>query len=222
MAQIIDTWRIEAEMQCGQEVFRNFMDVKYEPAGGGTTPPDVADVICQQYFDFLVSIFYPDVSLIAGFVRGIYYKEGPPPRPEHPPLSSAVYARPGTGNVTFGGAHNANFLPADVSIFVKKGTSGGRSGKNFIRNILTEVDVVSTLAGTWAFSNGAGHFDQAVFQAQVTTFLVPFFTANAHAGNHSFAVTHLEGIPDSDPRTPFSTYMTSYSAIRPAWNRAKR
>jgi hypothetical protein len=222
MASLNDTWRLEAEMLSGSEVFRNHIDVKQVLSLGSLTPVLNGDAIVLAFQSWLVDMFYPDVTIQTITGRGIFYKQGPPPHPEHPPLWVRTVNAPGNANVTYGGAHNSNYLPASVCIYAKKATLGGRSGKMFLRNILTEVDVTSALAGQWQFSGGAGHFDPATMNASTTSVLGPYFTGAPATGNYAFAVTHLEAIADADPRTPFSSIISSMVAVRPVWNDATR
>jgi hypothetical protein len=216
-----NVWRLEVDALTGSEHVKNSIDIQFTGTGVGT-PPGIDDVICEAYKNFLQSIYFPDTELVASALRGIFYKQGPPPHPEHPPIHNEVISRVGTGNTTWGGAHNSNFLDDGVCIYVKKATTGGRSGKQFIRRILTEADIKSTLAGVWEFDNHAGGFQQSVFQAQVTTFLADFFGPTPVSGNYAFAVTHLEGIKDTDTRTPYATNLTAYTAIRPVYNTPNR
>jgi hypothetical protein len=221
MPQLLDTWRFEAELFCGTETFRNHQDVKW--IGSGTAaPPMPSDAIYTAFQEWLLANYYPDVTLNTVFLREIWYKQGPPPHPEHPPVWTESVGLAGLANTTYGGAHNANYLPQEVCIFCKKTTSGGRSGKMFMRNILTEVDVQSTIGGVWAFSPGAGHFDPTVFNNTSNTLLGDFETLSGPTGNWVLAVTHLEGIPDTDTRTPFSTAQATLAAIRPTWNKSTR
>jgi len=221
MPQLEDTWRLEAEMFCGTETFRNHQDVKYVSTGTAIAPPDTADIV-NAWVNFLRDIYFPDVTINTLFLREIWYKQGTPPHPEHPPIWTDALGLPGQGNLTFGGAHFAGYLPQQVCIFCKKNASVGRAGKMFMRNVLTEADVQSTIGGVWAFSPHPGGFDPAVFNTAATTRLAGFMTSTPTSGNWSFAVTHLEGIPNADLRTPYSSIMNGFTAVRPTWNKTSR
>jgi hypothetical protein len=221
MPQMDNTWRLEASLFCGTETFRNTMDIRWA-SGGTPVAPNGTEGIVTAYAAMLRAIYFPDVTLNNIVGRGIWYKQGPPPHPEHPPLFDVFIGGAGNGNTTFGGAHNSNYLPQQVCVFSKKTTTGGRAGKLFWRNVLTEVDVQSTIGGVWAFSPGAGHFDPAVFDSAVQAAISGFTTFPPASGDYNFAVTHLENIKDADVRTPYSTIMQSLTAVRPTWNSTSR
>lgn len=216
-----ETWRLEAEMFCGTETFRNHQDIKWDGTGADVNPGPSAGIV-SAWVSFLRAVYYSDVTINTVFLRNIFYKPGAPPHPDHPPIWTDSVAAAGEGETTFGGAHNSNYLPQEVCIFCKKITSAGRNGKMFMRNILTEVDVQSTIGGVWAFSPGAGHFQTTVFDAAANTILGPYMTDAPSDPGWGFAVTHLEGIADADSRTPYSTFMTGFQAIRPTWNKTQR
>jgi hypothetical protein len=221
MPMMTDTVRLEAELLCGTETFRNHLDVKFVGSGAPLFPGP-AEAVCVAFKDWVIANYFPDVTLVNIFQREIWYKQGPPPHPEHPPIWVDAVSLPGTANTTYGGAHNSNYLPQEVCIYAKKTTSTGRSGKMFLRNVLSEPDVQSTVGGFWSFSSHAGGFDQATFNSTSNTLLGPFETATPASGSWAFCVTHLEHIKDTDTRTPYSTVMFSLAAIKPTWNRSTR
>ena len=215
------TWRLEAELFCGTETFRNHMDVR-RVSGTAGTPPTPSDAIVTAFQDWIVANYFPDVTLNAIFLREILRYTTPPPHVDHPPIWEIALSVPGTANVTYGGAHFAGYLPQQVCIYVRKNTSGGRNGKMFMRNILTEADVQSTIGGVWAFSPHAGGFDPAVFNALAVSGLGPFFLGGVSATTYCFAATHLETVPIGDTRPIYSTGLTGVEAVRPTWNKTSR
>jgi hypothetical protein len=216
-----DTWRVEFELFTGTETFRNNFDVRQLP-GHTDTPPGQADPIITAMTNWIIANYYPDVTLNAIFLRNIYKYTTPPPHVIHPPIWEISSSATGTANTTYGGAHNANYLPQEACIYVRKSCSGGRNGKLFMRNILTEVDVQSTLGGAWAFSPGAGHFDPTVFNAAATSLLGSYLGGSASPDGYTLAVTHLENTAPTDVRAAFSTNCNFVTAVRPTWNKTSR
>lgn len=216
-------WRAEMEMLAGSETHRNSIDILEKGyVSGDDDPPTGSESIFDDLTQFFVNVYYPDVTIISLTLREIWYHRDPAVPMEHPPLFQEPINLVGVGDTTFGGAHNSNYLPADVCIYCKKTTLGGRNGKMFFRNILTEVDVQSGFAGIWAFSGGAGHFQESVWNTQVTDLLAPYFEGGDDTGPYAFGVTHLEGIKLADSRVPYPTTMTGLVLQRPVTNRAKR
>lgn len=214
-------WRLDAEMFTGSETFHNHFDVM----GVGahlTIAPLVTDAVVTAFEAWLIGVFFPDVTINTITLREILRYTTPPPHVDHPPLWTKIVNTIGTANILFGGAHFAGFLPQQACIFVKKTTSGGRSGKMFMRNIITEADVQSTLGGTWVFSPHAGGFDPAVFDAFAASTLGPNLVGGSDAGNYELAVTHLEHVAITDTRPITSTPCGSVLAVRPAWNKTSR
>ncbi len=199
---VADTWRVEFELFTGTETFRNNFDVKNIGATP-TVPPGEADPVITALTNWILANYFPAVTLNAIFWE----------------ISSSAT---GSANTTYGGPQNSNFLPQDVCIYVKKTTSGGRNGKLFMRNILTEVDVQSTLGGVWAFSPGAGHFDPAVFNAAAVSLLGSYLGGSHSPDGYTLAVTHLEATAPTDSRPAFSTNCSVVTAVRPTWNKTKR
>jgi hypothetical protein len=222
MPRLNSTWRLEGEMQIGAEVWRNHHDIRQVTGTPLDTPPAPTADIVTAYVAFLTGLHYPDTTILSVTLREIWYKQGAPPHPEHPPVWLSTVNATGTGNTTFGGAHNANYLPKDAALFCKKVTTGAKPGKVYFRNVLTEVDVASTLSGEWQFSEGAGHFTIAAFTALTSSTIFPFQTDTPSSGEWGFCVTHLEGIKDTDPRTPFTSLNTFLEPQRPTWNKARR
>jgi hypothetical protein len=214
-------WRIEAELFCGTETFRNHFDIR-STTGLVTTPPDPTHVAVEDYLNFLTTVYYPDVTLNSVFLRNIYKYTTAPPHVDHPPIWETSPGTPGTGNTTFGGTHNTNYLPQEVCIYCKKVCSGGRNGKLFMRNILTEVDVQSAIGGFWAFSPGSGHFDPTVFNAAAVSVLGPALHGGADAAVYELCVTHLEHTSPTDTRPITTSACTVFEAVRPTWNRSTR
>jgi hypothetical protein len=218
---VTDTWRVEFELFTGTETFRNNFDVR-QLTGFTDTPPGEADPIITALTNWIIANYFPAVTLNAIFLRNIYKYTTPPPHVVHPPIWEISSSATGTANTTYGGPQNSNFLPQDVCIYVKKTTSGGRNGKLFMRNILTEVDVQSTLGGVWAFSPGAGHFDPAVFNAAAVSLLGAYLGGSHSPDGYTLAVTHLEATAPTDTRPAYSTNCSFVTCVRPTWNKTKR
>lgn len=216
-----NTWRLEFELFCGTETFRNHMDIGTFD-GGTASPPGPTAAPVEDVINWVTANYYPDVTLNAVFLREIYRYTTPPPHVDHPPVWETSPGTAGTGNATYGGTHNTNYLPQEVCVFVKKVTSGGRNGKLFMRNILTEVDVQSAIGGLWAFSPGAGHFDPTVFNAAAASLLGPAYHGGADASAYCLKVTHLEHVAITDSRPIYSSNISSVVAVRPTWNRTQR
>jgi hypothetical protein len=219
---LFDTaWRIEALLFCGTEQFRNHMDIR-STTGIVTTPPGPTAAPVEDFINWVVANYYPDVTLNSVFLRQIYKYTTPPPHVDHPPVWETSPGTAGTADATYGGAHNANYLPQQACIFVKKVCTGGRNGKLFMRNILTEVDVQSTIGGDWAFSPGAGHFQTTVFNAAAVSLLGPAMHGGADATVYELCVTHLEHTSPTDARPITTSPITVVEAVRPTWNRTQR
>lgn len=214
-------WRIEAELFCGTETFRNHMDIR-STTGLFTTPPAATNPAVEDYINFLTTVYFPDVTLNSVFLRNIYKYTTPPPHVNHSPIWETSPGTPGTGNTTFGGAHFSGYLPQEVCIYCKKVCSGGRNGKLFMRNILTEADVQSAIGGFWAFSPHAGGFDPTVFNAAAASVMGPAMHGGADATVYELCVTHLEHTDPVDLRPITTSAMTSFEAVRPTWNRSTR
>lgn len=224
MSEIVvdGAWILEADMEVSGDMWKNSIAIV---AGGTTpfTPPLPTDTIVTAWKTFVLDIHFPDVTLnqlvlrpaiqrIAPFTSGV----------ENPPIWTKPEGVVGNGNTTWGGAHFAGYLPKDAVIYAKKATSGGRSGKNFFRNILTEADVQSTLDGSWAFSPHSGGFDPAVFNSTASTDLGPFLTSTIPGSGYIFGVLHLMTLKAGDTRPAKRTPCASMTAVAPAWNSAHR
>lgn len=222
--RLIGSWRVEMEMLAGSETFKNHFDIIQSGLVGDTddTPTTANTSLFEDLTQFFVDVYYPDVTIVAQRLRGIYFHRDPLLPIEHPPIWEIAVNTAGVGNTTFGGTHNANYLPADVCIYMKKTTSGGRNGKVFFRNILTEVDVGSGFAGLWSFSGGSGHFQESVWNGEVAAQLAPYFDGGADTDAYDYSVTHLEVVKPLDTRDAYGTVVTSMTLQRPTWNRAKR
>lgn len=216
-----DTWTLEAEMGISDEHWKNSIEIKDTTEGVIAPPPPDASIV-DAWRDFLLAIHYPDTTLIQLTLRETLQVVGTPDPGEHFPLWQVAVGSAGTGNTTFGGAHNANYLPKDAALYMRKNTSGGRSGKNFFRNILTEVDVGSTLSGEWGFTEGSGHYTNAAFNGVVAAELADFFGSGEDADTWRFAVAHLLLLKTGDVRAAYSTLVTSVTPVRPTWNRSRR
>lgn len=214
-------WRLEYELFCGTETFRNHIDVR-STTGIVTTPPGPTHAVVDDVTNWIVQNYFPDVTLNAVFLRNIYKYTTPPPHVDHPPVWELSPGTPGEANTTYGGAHFAGYLPQEACIFVKKVCSGGRNGKLFMRNILTEADVQSTIGGFWAFSPHAGGFQDTVFNALAASVLGPAMGGGADAAVYELCVTHLEHTAPTDTRPITTSPITSVVCVRPTWNRTTR
>jgi len=216
-----DTWDLEALLSVSGDLWKNSIEVK-DTTVGVIAPPNPSSTIVTAWHDFLLALHFPDTTLVSITARNVVQIVGTPDPGEHFPLWTNTYNAAGTGNVTWGGAHFGGSLPKDAVLYVKRATSGGRNGKVFMRNILTEADVQSNLSGQWSFTDHAGGWQTSVFNAQVTAKMAPFFTGGSDPGTLRFAVAHLLKLKAGDPRAAYSTVETGMTAVRPAWNRAHR
>jgi len=163
----------------------------------------------------------------AGFVEtingyAVYQTHEGETNVEHPPLFSNTYHVAGTHDANYNGSPIGSPLPKDVAVFAKCATSGGRSGKMFIRNLLEESDVDSAVSGVWEFSAGSTRFTVARFATVVSTTLAAQLTGGSDIANHQFVVVHLQHTKAGDTRPAVKTTISSVTAIRPVWNKAHR
>lgn len=218
---LVGSWVLEADLEVSGSKWKNSQALTGIGAGVDN-PPTTSDAIIVAWQQFIQAVHYNDVTLDQIVLRQAIQHVGTTPGVETPPVWTLPVNAACTGNATYGSAQNSNYLPKDVVLFVKKGTTGGRSGKNFMRNILTEVDVASSLSGEWSFTPGAGHFDPAVFNAAVVAILAGYMTNPPGSGNYYLSVLHLMHVKTGDTRLPYSTLMSSMLAEKPAWNKATR
>lgn len=141
---------------------------------------------------------------------------------EHPPLFTNNLHVSGTHDANYNGAPLGAPLPKDVCVFAKCGTSGGRAGKLFVRNLLEEQEVESVLSGKWVFSPGSSRFTTTRFSTVVTNSLAPVLPGGANYSAEQLVVAHLLHVKATDVRAPYFTPITTITAIRPVWNRADR
>lgn len=140
----------------------------------------------------------------------------------HPPIFQNTYHDAGTHDTHFNGSPIGVALPKDVCVFAKLATTGGRSGKMFIRNLLEESDVDSAVSGTWEFSSGSTRFTVARFATLVSSTLAANFTGGSDVANHEWRVAHLLHTKTGDTRAAYSTRISSCTAVKPVWNKAHR
>jgi hypothetical protein len=141
---------------------------------------------------------------------------------EHPPLFQDTYHIAGGHDAAYNGSPIGSPLPKDVCVFVKLFTSGGRSGKLFIRNLLEESDVDSAVSGQWEFSAGSTRFTTTRFAATVTSSIGENLIGGADYANFRFVVCHLLLKKPGDARAAYTTPISAVSAIKPVWNTALR
>lgn len=216
-----DTWRLELEMFCGTETFRCHQDIKWIGTGSAV-PPSTGLAIINDIKDWFQAMWFPDVTLNNVFLRHIYRYTTPPPHVVHPPIWTITAALSGAADTTYGGGHFAGFLPQQVCIYAQKSTTGGRKGKVFMRNILTEADVQSTIGGVWAFSPHPGGFQQTVFDSATLSTLGKGCVGGVDSVDYVFAVTHLEHVAITDVRPIYSTPQLALTCVRPTWNDTSR
>jgi hypothetical protein len=188
--------------------------------GGGDLTSTSNAVV--QFHDFCIANT-PD----AGFIESIsgykvFQRQIGSTNVEHPPIFTNTYHEAGTHDANYNGSPIGAPLPKDVAVYAKCATSGGRSGKLFVRNLLEESDVDSAVSGTWEFTAGSTRFTVARFATVVTASLATCFVGGEHAADNLFVVAHLLLVKPTDTRSAFFTPITSCTAIRPVWNRAHR
>ena len=138
---------------------------------------------------------------------------------EHPPLFTNVYHDAGTHDANFNGSPIGSPLPKDVCVYVRCATSGGRSGKLFIRNLLEESDVDSAVSGVWEFSSGSTRFTVARFNTLVGSTMADQLPGGGDVATHQWCVAHLLHTKTGDTRSAFQSAIASLTAIRPVWNK---
>lgn len=141
---------------------------------------------------------------------------------EHPPLFTNTYHESGLHDTAYNGSPIGNPLPKDVVVYAKMTTSGGRSGKLFIRNLLEESDVDSAVSGVWEFTAGSTRFTVARYATAIDNSLADCFVGGTGFSDHQFVVAHLLLVKPGDTRDAFTTPIADSIAIRPTWNRAHR
>jgi hypothetical protein len=191
----------------------------HKTAGGGLS--DTSNALAS------FSSFCIDNTPNAGFLETIsgyevFQRKIGETNVEHPPLFTKDYHASGLHDANYNGSPIGAALPKDVCVFVKLGTSGGRSGKMFVRNLLEESDVDSAVSGTWEFSSGSTRFTVARFNTVVSNTLSPNLPAGSDFANEQFVVAHLLLVKSGDTRSAYATNVSSVTALRPVWNRAHR
>lgn len=153
----------------------------------------------------------------------VYQRHAGETNVEHPPIFQKDYHTAGNRNAAYGASTpHGDPLPKDVAIYVKLSTSGGRSGKQFLRCNLWEGEVISVEAGAWAFNEADDRFTTARFNTLVGTTLAQVMGGGTHVGDGQLVVPHLLFTQLGDTRTAFLTNVTGVHAIRPTWNKAHR
>lgn len=216
-----NAWQLEADLEVSGSKWKNTFSIGSDTTAGDT-PPAVTAAIVTGFQAFISGAHYNDVTFDQIVLRSAIQRVGGGSGVEYPPIWTKAINAACTGNAVYGAAQNSNYLPKDASLYVKKTTSGGRSGKNFMRNILTEVDVSSALSGEWSFSPGAGHFDPAVFNALVTSQIGSFLTDPPGTEHYFFVVLHLMNLKAGDVRSAGRTLCTAMTAHAPTWNKSSR
>lgn len=141
---------------------------------------------------------------------------------EHPPLFQNTYHDAGTHDTHYNGSPIGSALPKDVCVFAKLATSGGRSGKMFIRNLLEESDVDSAVSGIWEFSGGSTRFTVARFATLVSATMAAQLPGGSDIANHQWIIVHLQHTKVGDTRPAVKTAVSSITAVKPVWNKAHR
>ena len=188
-------------------------------AGGPLTDTDTP---VEEFHDFC-RLNCPN----AGFLESIsgyrtFQRKKGETNVEHPPVFTNVYHEAGQHDTAYNGSPLGLPLPKDVVVYARLATSGGRSGKMFIRNCMEEGDVESVLSGVWSFNALSSRFTPARFATVVTDTIADLFTGGAAVADHQFVVAHLLLVEPTDTRSAFATTISSCTAIRPTWNRAHR
>jgi len=213
-----DCTRLVAHMSFGAEVWSNSIIIK------NTSPGTLAggETVITDFRDFVKGNTQNNafVETITGY-EVFQHHEGDP-EVDHVPLFQNTYHINGTHDTAYNGPPGGDPLPKDVCIFAHLATSGGRSGKLFIRDCIDEGDVVSVQQGAWAFNALSGRFTVARFATLVSATLAHNFVGGSDAANHLIVVGHLLNVKAADARAPFVTPVTSCTAIRPVWNKARR
>lgn len=216
---LVGVTHLVAQISVGTETWTNGIYIK---ATDDTHLSD-SDSPVGAFHDFMVSNTSNDgfVESITGYA--VYQRKEGEVNVEHPPIFQNNYHTSGARNAAYGGSGpHGDPLPKDVVIYVKLGTSGGRSGKMFIRNNLWEAEVISLQGGVWQFHPEDDRFTQARFITTVDDNLAPFMTGGSAIADHQWVVPHLLFVKEVDTRAAYTSVVASAAAIRPTWNRAHR
>jgi hypothetical protein len=214
-------YELEATMNIGGSEWKNRIGVKAQTGHESDAFLATSDIV-DAWKTFLLDIHFPDTTLLQIVGREAIQYVGTTPGIETPPLWTLPVNSAGNGNTTYGGAHNANYLPKDACVFAKKISASGRNGKQYFRNILSETDVAATLSGEWVFNGSAGNFTPDAFNGAVEAALQPYMADPPLTQVWSFAVLHLMNLKAGDTRAAFATLCTGMIAERPIWNKAHR
>lgn len=211
--------RLVAQMSNNTQLYTNEIYVAHDDA---FTPDDTWAAL-PPFHDYMVSNTSNNgfVESITGY--RVYQRHAGETNVEHPPLFSKSYHTAGARNAAYGASTpHGDPLPKDVCIYVKIGTSGGRSGKQFIRCNLWEGEVVSVEAGQWTFNEADDRFTRARFDTVVGLTLAQLMPGGTHFGDAQLVVMHLLFTQLGDTRVAFKTNASTVHAIRPTWNKAHR
>lgn len=194
--------------------------IHYHFSSGGT--PDATSSAFLAFGDFCLlqtpnAGFLETVSLYP-----VYQRKIGETNVEHSPILQQSYHDAGQHDTAYNGSPIGAPLPKDVCVFAKCATSGGRSGKLFIRNLLEESDVDSAVSGQWEFTAGSTRFTPTRFAATVTSTLAHNMPGGDNYSAEQFVVAHLLLVKEVDTRAAYTTPITSITAVRPVWNRAHR
>jgi hypothetical protein len=213
-----DVYLLVAKMSYSGSVWSQ--TIHYHFSSGGV--PDATSSAFLSFGDFCLlntpnAGFLETVSLY-----NVYQTHEGETNVEHPPILQQTYHDAGTHDTAYNGSPIGAALPKDVCVYAKCATSGGRSGKLFIRNLLEESDVDSAVSGSWEFTAGSTRFTVARFAAVVTSTLAHEMPGGTNYSAEQFVVAHLLHTKTGDTRAAYTTPITAVTAIRPVWNKAHR
>lgn len=220
MAEVLlpDVTMLVGHMSCNGTTYANTIHYKRTAGGAGLTD----DSAVANFRDFL-RWNTPDTGFlesISGYAT--YQRKIGEVNVEHPPFFTNEYHLAGEQLEHYVGSAPTLFLPKDVVVFCKLATSGGRSGKMFLRNLVYENDVGSVQSGIWEFDSSMGNFTTGRFDTVVAGTLADCMPGGSDFATEQFVVCHLLLVKSTDTRAPFATNLASVTAVKPTWNKAHR
>jgi hypothetical protein len=111
-----------------------------------------------------------------------------------------------------------------VCAFIKITTNKGKQGKQFLRNLLDETDLIAHAGGEWALdASPPANFTASAYHADAALTIGPY---NASATPPRFCVVHFSAKKwNANPvsgNAPYSSPLTDIIFERPAVNKSTR
>jgi hypothetical protein len=179
------------------------------------------DAIVTAAHDYWIANLRDDCTLVKLEARTVTY--GNVPFSLQGALWVSSVGTAGNKDSIYGGNSSVQ-APTGLEVcgFVSMFTSGGKPGKQYIRQLLDLVDVNSVAGGEWKFAGGAAHVNPTVFRSNsVNNGLATGYFGTKDPG---FVVPHFSFKDwQLDHSTlPFHTAITDYALVRPTLNKPTR